>query len=185
MRLVAASWVLFTSLALFAAAPLGVTDPDGKPQDPFAAGAKARVFLFVRTDCPLTNRYAPELQRVAAEFAGRGVEFWLVYPDSAENASGIRRHLAEYKYPGTPLRDPRRDLVRRAQADVAPEAAVFDAADRLVYTGRIDDRFVDFGKERPAPRTHDLEAAISATLAGKPVEPSKTRAVGCFLADLN
>ena len=34
-------------------------------------------------------------------------------------------------------------------AAIAPEAAVF-AGGRLVYHGRIDDRFVDFGIDRPA-----------------------------------
>ena len=153
-------------------------------QDPFASSARARVLLFVRTDCPLTNRYAPELQRLSAEFATRGVDFWMVYPDPAESAGAIENHIAQYRFPGKPLRDPDHQLVARARATVAPEAAVFDADGRLKYVGRIDDRFVDFGKARPAPRTHDLEDAISAVLAGKPVAQSKTRAVGCFLADL-
>src|SRR4051794_10966785 len=156
---------------------------DGKLADPFAGAAKARVFLFVRTDCPVTNRYAPEVRRIATEFADRGVAFWLVYPDAAESVSSIRNHVAEYRFPGTPLRDLHHDVVRRAEATVAPEAAVFDANGRLAYIGRIDDQFVEFGKVRPAPTTHDLESAISATLSGRPVVPAKTRAIGCFLAD--
>ena len=162
----------------------GVIDLAGKTANPFASTARARVFLFVRTDCPLTNRYAPELQRIASEFAGRGVEFWLVYPDPAETPSGIENHIQEYKFPGTPLRDPRHELVRRAQVTVAPEAAVFDTRGALLYAGRIDDRFVDFGKARPAASTHDLELAISAVLAGRPVSPARTRAIGCYLADI-
>ncbi len=152
--------------------------------DPFLSNAHARVLLFVRTDCPLTNRYAPELQRIASEFTGQPVEFWLVYPDPAESPAGIENHIKEYKLPGTPLRDPRHQLVKRAQATVSPEAAVFDTAGALVYAGRIDDRFVDFGKARPAPRTHDLEAAVTAVLAGKAVSPARTRAIGCYLADV-
>jgi hypothetical protein len=54
----------------------------------------------------------------------------------------------------------------------------------LVYSGRIDDRYVDFGKARQAASTHDLEAAIANTLAGKPVAQARTRAVGCYLTDL-
>ena len=142
------------------------------------------MFLFVRTDCPLTNRYAPELQRIATEFAGQGVEFWLVYPDPAEKPAGIENHIAEYRLPGTPLRDPHHILVERGQATVSPEAAVFDSSGRLAYNGRIDDRFVELGRARPAPTTHDLESAISAVLRGQPVSPAKTRAVGCFLADV-
>jgi hypothetical protein len=170
-------------LTVFAAA--GQTlDLAGKPRDPFASPAPARVFLFVRTDCPLTNRYAPELQRIAAEFRPRGADIWLVYPDPAETARGIEKHVAEYRFPGTPIRDPHHELVKRAQATIAPEAAVFDKSGRLAYIGRIDDRFVDFGKARAAPQTHDLEAAIAAVLAGQPVPNPHTRAIGCYLADV-
>ncbi len=152
--------------------------------DPFASSPTVRVLLFVRTDCPLTNRYAPELQRIAAKFASRGVQFWLVYPDSAETRAGIQKHAVEYRLPGTPVADPRHSLVHRAEVNVAPQAAVFDSAGYLVYSGRIDDRYVEFGKMRPSPRTHDLETAISSVLSGRPVRPSRTRAIGCFLADV-
>jgi hypothetical protein len=153
-------------------------------QDPFAKPAHARVLVFVRSDCPITNRYAPELGRIAREFASRGVDFWLVYPDASETEAGIQRHKSDYNLPGTPLRDPRHRLVKLAQATVSPQAAVFDQAGRLVYSGRIDDRYVAFGKARPAPRTHDLEAAIAATLEGKGVAEARTHAVGCYLADV-
>ena len=64
-----------------------------------------------------------------------------------------------------------------------PEAAVF-ADGELVYRGRIDDRFVDFGKTRAAATTHDLAFALQAILDGRPVPESRTRAVGCFIPEL-
>ncbi len=169
-------------LALCASALLCATLVSG--QDPFAKPARARVLLFVRTDCPITNRYAPELARIGREFAGRNVEFWLVYPDPSETAAAIERHQAEYHLPGTPLRDPQHVLVKRAEATISPQAAVFDRAGKLVYSGRIDDRYVAFGKARAEARTHDLEAAISATLEGKPVAEARTHSVGCYLEDV-
>jgi hypothetical protein len=153
-------------------------------QDPFAKPARARVLLFVRTDCPITNRYAPEIARIAREFTGRGVDFWLVYPDSAETAQAIERHKAEYHLPGTAVRDQQHVLVKRAEATISPQAAVFDHTGRLVYSGRIDDRYVAFGKARPEPRTHDLEAAIAATLEGRSVAEARTHSVGCYLTDV-
>ena len=140
--------------------------------------------MFVRTDCPITNRYAPELQRIANEFSTRSVAFWLVYPDRDEAAQHIRDHMREYAMPGRPLQDPHHVLVKRAHATVAPEAAVFDAAGKLIYHGRIDDRYVDIGKTRPEATVHDLEDAIRAVLSGKPVAHAETRAVGCSLADV-
>lgn len=157
---------------------------DGTVHNPFASAARARVFLFVRTDCPITNRYAPELQRLAKEFSGRGAEFWLVYPDPAATAQAIRDQIAQYSFPGTALRDPRHQLVKLARATIAPEAAVFDTEGRLIYHGRIDDQWINPGKSRPVAQTHDLEDAIAAVLVGKRPAQSETHAVGCWLADV-
>lgn len=153
-------------------------------ENPFTSSARARVLLFVRTDCPITNRYAPELQRLSQEFSSRGARFWLVYPDPAATAQSIDRHRAEYNFPGTVLRDPRHSLVKLAHATAAPEAAVFDSAGKLLYHGRIDDRWVNPGTARPAARTHDLEDAIAAVLAGRRPARAATPAVGCSLADI-
>lgn len=173
-------------LVAFSAAALarGPIDLHGKPIDPFASATPAKVLLFVRTDCPISNRYAPELRRIASEFTARRVEFWLVYSDPAESLAGIETQIVQYKLPGKPLRDADHKLATRSEATVSPQAAVFDGSGRLVYTGRIDDRFVDFGKARPAATTHDLESAITAVLSGKPVKFTKTRAIGCYLADV-
>ena len=55
---------------------------------------------------------------------------------------------------------------------------------RRVYRGRIDDRYVDFGKYRPAPERHDLAEALDSVLAGKPVKIQQTKSIGCAIADL-
>jgi len=174
--------------ALYAAAgsPVlhGVTNLDGTARNPFAQPARARVLVFVRTDCPITNRYAPDLQRLAQEFRGRGADFWLVYPDPKTTPQAIKDHLAQFSFPGTAVRDPRHELVKLAHATIAPEAAVFDASGKLVYHGRIDDRWINPGTARPSASVHDLEDAITAVLAGRAPAVSETRAVGCWLADV-
>ena len=81
-------------------------DLAGNPRDPFATPAEARVLVFVRTDCPITNRYAPELKRLWDEFVPSGVRFWLVYPDPSETTGKIQNHVLDYSFPGFPLRDP-------------------------------------------------------------------------------
>ena len=148
----------------------------------FAAGVQ--VFLFVRTDCPVTNRYAPELRRIALEFQNRNVAFYLVYPDPDTNKRAIENHIAEFQFPGTPLRDPDHELEKRSHATTAPEAAVFDASGNLKYHGRIDDLWISPGVSRPEAHVHDLEDAIFSVIAGRPVARPETKAVGCSLKDL-
>jgi hypothetical protein len=178
------SVVLFHTVTAFGAPPESVMDLSGKDRDPFAAPAKARVFLFVRSDCPITNRYAPELARIAREFAERDTEFWLVYADPAMTSEKIRQHMIDFGFLGQPLRDPRHELVKRAHAITAPEAAVFDRDGKLAYHGRIDDQWVDAGRSRPVAHSHDLEDAILAVLDGREPANAETKAVGCSLADV-
>jgi hypothetical protein len=148
------------------------------------ASAKAIVFVFTSTDCPISNRYAPELRRLADTFASQGIVFRLIYPNPADEASAIHEHMTAYAYAGAfdAFRDPAHALVKFTGATVTPEAVVY-AKGRVVYRGRIDDRYVDLGLERPAPTVHDLADALTAVLAGRPVTHSTTQAVGCFIAD--
>src|ERR1700676_4069939 len=75
----------------------------GAPVDALRApaGTKAIVFLFTSTDCPISNRYAPEVRRLAATFVPKGVEFRLIYPDPAAEAPAIREHMAAFAYKGS------------------------------------------------------------------------------------
>jgi hypothetical protein len=160
-------------------------DLDNHLVNPFLAaeGSNAIVFLFTSVDCPISNRYAPVVHRLSDTFAPKGVAFWLVYPNPAETPSAIRKHLQAFDYPVHALRDPKHELVKLLKVTVTPEAAVYDRKGRQVYRGRIDDRYVQLGLERPAATEFDLQNAIVATLAGMPVRVATTPAVGCFIAD--
>jgi len=164
---------------------LRLPDLDGRQIEPLRAkDAKAIVFIFIRTDCPLSNRYAPEVRRLHDRFAKSGVRFWLVYPDPDESGEIIRKHIKEYEYRLSALRDPQHKLVKITGAQVTPEAAVFLPGGRMVYRGRIDDRYVVLGKARPVPTTRDLEQVLEAILEGKQVTNKTTAAIGCFIPDL-
>jgi hypothetical protein len=75
--------------------------------------------------------------------------------------------------------DPQHQWVGEAGATRTPEVAVFSPRRELLYRGRIDDRYVDFGQRRTEPTTHDLRDALEAILAGKPVAQSRTEPIGC------
>jgi hypothetical protein len=147
-------------------------------------GTKATVLIFVSIDCPVSNRYAPEIRNLHDEFTWLGVRFWLVYPNVNDGDAPIEKHLHEYGHPRISLPDREHQLVKLAGATVTPEAAVFDDRLRLLYRGRIDDRFVELGRERPMATRQDLRNALLAALAGKSADPARTQAVGCFIADM-
>jgi thiol-disulfide isomerase/thioredoxin len=161
-----------------------LVDLNGRAVDPFQnANGKVVVFLFVRTDCPISNRYAPTIQALHTQYK-KSAEFFLVYPVRAETSEQIRSHILEFGYKLRPLRDPNGQLVKAAEIKVTPEAAVFAGDGKLLYHGRIDDWYADFGRSKASPSTHELSAALEAAVAGKPVAVATMPAVGCFLPDV-
>lgn len=178
-----AAWILCQA-GLVLAQSAGAVTLDGKPFDPLNAGhGKVVVLVFLRTDCPISNRYAPTLQSLSKEFAGKAA-FFLVYPDKSESAATIKQHLEEYSYDAQALRDPNHALVKRGQATITPEVAVFDGSGGLAYHGRIDNWYVAFGQARPQPTTHELHDAVEALLSGGRPAVASADAVGCYISDL-
>lgn len=164
---------------------LTLLDLAGNRVDPFEGEIeKAVVFLFVSVDCPISNRYAPTVRGLVEKFRSKGIRFLLVYPDPDTGTDAIEKHLREYAYPIKALRDPEHVLVVLAKARVTPDAAVFSSGKDLLYHGRIDNRFVDFGKERPAATHHDLEEVLTSISEETPVETISSPGVGCYIADL-
>ena len=165
--------------------PVLLYDLEGQKIDPLRnTKAAANVFLFTRTDCPISNRYAPVVRRLHEEFSPQGIEFWLVYPDPAQSPETIHQHLKEYSYPCRALQDPQHTLVERTQVTVTPEAAVLLPNGDVAYRGRIDNRYTDFGVSRPEATEHDLKNALTAILADQPIKNNLTTAVGCYISDL-
>ena len=157
-------------------------DVAGDMQRPLRPGShKATVLLFVGTDCPISNAYAPEFNRIDADYGHRDVALFAIHSDRRVTAQEARRHAGEFGYRFPVLLDADQKLARRVGAKVTPEAAVLDARGRVVYVGRIDDLFVDFGKRRVAATKHELRDAIDAVLGGKPVPLPAAPAVGCEL----
>jgi thiol-disulfide isomerase/thioredoxin len=151
--------------------------------DPFVAhGEKALVLLFIRTDCPISNRYAPEIQHLYKTYEPQGVDFRLVYPERDLAVAAIAKHRLEYGYSIPALPDANHRYVARAKIRATPEAAVFVHGE-LVYRGRIDDRYIDFGKFRSDASKHDLDEVLAAVVAGKAMRFRETKAIGCAIED--
>lgn len=147
-------------------------------------GARVVVLYFAASDCPISNRYLPEIERLQREFGARGVQFREVYPNPGDTAAVVRKHSVESGDPADILLDPEQSLVEMAHVTLTPEAAVFvrgGSSLREVYHGRIDDRYLDLGSERPRAFHHDLENAIAAALDNKPVPQPGGPPVGCAI----
>jgi hypothetical protein len=143
--------------------------------------SRATTLFFVTTDCPIANSYAPEINRICAQYEREKIAFYIVYTDPTISLAAQRKHAKEYGYRCPAIRDAKHALVMQAKATVTPEAAILSPEGKLLYRGRIDDRYLDFGKKRTHPTTRDLRDALDAVARGKPVPNPTTKAIGCFI----
>jgi hypothetical protein len=63
---------------------------------------------------------------------------------------------------------------------VTPQAAVL-VDGKLIYRGRIDDRYPTLGTTRAQPTHRDLADVLAAVAAGRVPPPRFTKAIGCAI----
>ncbi|HEY1338232.1 MAG TPA: thioredoxin family protein [Bryobacteraceae bacterium] len=176
-------WLALLSAAANAAAPeFHLRDTSGAvhTQKEWAQG-RAVLLFFVGTDCPVSNSYVPEMNRIFHTYAPRGIAVYAVQADLTASDSAVAQYAKEYRYEFPMLLDPRQQLVRLAGATVTPQAAVLSPEGKVLYLGRIDNRVEDFGSTRPRATEFDLRNALDAVLAGKPVPRALTKSIGCAI----
>jgi len=178
--------LLVSAASVFSAdAPLEFPAADGSLKKPLeavgAGGSKGAVFIFYLHDCPICNVYAPEIERIRSAYESKGFAFYIVQTDPALKAEAGRKHAEEYGFKCAVLMDGANRLAAKFRATVTPEVAVVSANEKLLYLGRIDDLYADYGKRRPEPTVRDLRAALDAIVDGKPVSPAAGPAIGCFI----
>ena len=131
------------------------------------ANHKAAVLIFVGVDCPISNSYAPKINRLISDYSKQPIDFYIVYSDSKLSPADAKKHVADFGFTCPALLDRQQRLMNKVHATVTPEAAVVDPRGQVVYLGRIDNWYEDFGKQRYSATTHELRDALDAVLAGK------------------
>jgi len=164
-------------------APLSVRDLDNRVVMPLSpAAGEINVIYFIAAGCPVSGRYAPEMDRIAADYASKRVHTFFVFADPSMDAAAARQNLKSFhpesRVPA--IVDRGFALTAAAGVTVTPEVAVYTSAGR-VYRGRIDDLYINIGEARRAPTERDLRNALDAVIAGRPVARAETTAVGCFI----
>ena len=161
----------------------GVTNLAGDPvQLKLEERQVPAVLIFLSTDCPISNRYAPTIRKLQSEF--RKVRWVLVYPNRDESAEKIQKNLKEFELSCEAWRDTKHILVNSAEVSITPEVTVFVPSVGFIYRGRIDDRYVDFGRKRTAATTNDLRKILVQIENGKVPSRTITKAVGCHIPKL-
>jgi thiol-disulfide isomerase/thioredoxin len=191
LKTISVALALFPLSIGLGAAPIGMpefsfNDASGQPHTRAEwTGKHAVVLLFLTTDCPISNGYVPELNRIKESYSPRGIAFYAVQGDATIALDEVRKHVNDFGYTFPYLLDPKESLAAYTGATTTPEAAVLSPRGELLYLGRIDNRLQDYGKQRLQITEFDLRDALDAILAGKPVLRARTRALGCAITSRN
>ncbi len=66
---------------------------------------RAVLLFFVGTECPVSNLYAPEIERIAKQAAPRDVAVFSVYPDPELTQEAADRHGRDFGHSTRALLD--------------------------------------------------------------------------------
>jgi peroxiredoxin len=148
-----------------------------------ARSTKAVVFVFLGPECPISQRYVPELNRIALAQGTNTVEFFGVVAGQSMTRTQAVAFARDYAIKFPVLFDDELSLARWLRPTHMPEAFLLKPDGDVLYHGRIDDWYQSPGKPRVSAQHHELRDALAAVRAGK--TPAKTFAppVGCYFED--
>lgn len=153
--------------------------PDGRAAPALGLlGPRGGVFVFLGTQCPVSNQYLPTLKALAGECRDRGVAVVGVNANASETPEQVAEHVREFGVTFPVAKDPEGAAAERWRVGRTNEALLVDGRGVLRYRGAIDDELRP-GLRRGAPTRPLLRLAIDAMLAGRPIEEPVTTAYGC------
>ena len=138
------------------------------------------IVVFIMHDCPISNRLLPEVKRIFSEQKGQ-TQCFVAYVEPESDKSSVIKHSTEYETKSWALRDTHLDLARSLGAKVTPECFVIAPDGKVIYRGRVNDLYVDFGKRRVEPTKHDLRDSINNARHGNSKQSTTIKPIGCYI----
>jgi peroxiredoxin len=142
--------------------------------------AKILVVFFTCNHCPYVTGSDETTRQTALRFQPKGVRFVGINANSqntyAEDSFPLMvERMKQHGFPWVYLHDESQDVARAYGAMRTPHFYVFDAARKLIYTGRG----VDNPKDSSKVTRNDLADALEDAVAGRPIRTPKTNPLGC------
>ncbi|HUE15768.1 MAG TPA: redoxin domain-containing protein [Planctomycetaceae bacterium] len=144
------------------------------------SGKKAFVIVCTNTTCPLVQRYLPKLKRLDEKYRGQGLQFVSLNVGPGDSIREMAAHAVGFDLAFPTVKDVNGETVAALGVTRTPEAVVLGHDFVLRYRGRIDDQYRLSGANQNSLH-NDLENAIEAVLAGKPVSVAETTVDGCLI----
>lgn len=141
---------------------------------------KVLVIAYTGLGCPISNRYAPRLMKLAKEHRKQGVRFVGINANPQDSRKAISKEAKELGIKFPMLQDKAQKLTEQLDAKTTTEVFVVDKDGIIRYRGMIDDQYA-LGEGRTEPKYHYLDKGIRAALKGETAFTSRTAAPGCVI----
>ena len=139
-------------------------------------GKNGALIVFMSAQCPVVKGYADRINALAKDYAAKGISVIGMNSNATESLDYVKSNMTERSYSFPMLIDKGNVIADKFGATVTPEVYLFDKDGKLVYRGAIDnDRSGENITARP------LQDAVDATLGGKAVAKTETKAFGCSI----
>ena len=145
-------------------------------------GPKGLLVVFSCNHCPWVQRWESRMVDLGNAYSAKGIGVIAVnsndtveFPDDGFEQMQARAKEKGYAFPY--VVDATSDVARAFGATKTPEAYLFDAQGKLVYTGTIDDN----ARDAAAVTAPYLKDALEAVASGTAVTMAKTKALGCSI----
>lgn len=140
------------------------------------------VLEWFNEECPFVQRHHKDGRNTMVSLADRYAQHdvvWLAI-NSTNHATvdSNKKIAAKWEIPYPILDDSAGDIGRAYGARTTPHMFVIDPAGRIVYAGAIDDKRSANPADARTAKNH-VRAALTETLAGKPVTTASTTPYGC------
>ncbi len=147
-----------------------------------AKGDVGTLVIFSCNTCPWVIRWEDRYISLATTYAQKGIGMIAVNSNVArfggeDSLEEMVEHAKNNGYNFPYAQDPESELASAFGATKTPHIYLFNGDDKLVYRGAIDDNAKNAKKvDEPF-----LANAIDALLAGNPINPQTTKALGCSI----
>jgi peroxiredoxin len=158
-------------------------DPDGVVQvSDYAFGKKGLLVVFTCNHCPYAKAVWPRMIRLGKYALAQEIHVVAInpnihpnYPDDAPRE--MQKKIIEWGIPFPYLIDDTQNVAKDFQAQCTPDVFLFDASQKLVYHGRVDDNW----QEESKVVHEDLKQAISNLAEGTPILQNQIPSMGCSI----
>lgn len=152
------------------------------------AVAQINVFIFFFPDCPICQYYAPILHQYADTYESQLCNFHYVIPSKYLSKKEKRNYKSickkKFNNKNEYIYTENTDSIRKIfNARVTPEVFVVGMNNQVIYSGLIDDKYINVSTHQQKTASFYLKNAIVAALENSSPAISRTEPVGCIISD--